>query len=43
MQLEVRLSFSWDTFGIERMIGNNIVHSGFLGYSIYIYILNFLA
>jgi hypothetical protein len=43
MQLGVRLSFSWDTFDIKRMIDNNMVHSGFLGYSVcvccvYIYI-----
>ena len=30
----VRFSFSWDTFGIKRMIGDKIIHSGFLGYNI---------
>jgi hypothetical protein len=34
MQLGVGLSFSWDTFGIERMIGDKMVCSGFLGYNI---------
>ena len=35
MQLGVRLSFSWDTFGIEKII-RTMVRSGFLSYSIYI-------
>jgi hypothetical protein len=32
--VEVKLSFPYDTFGIEKMIENKMVHSGFLGYSI---------
>jgi hypothetical protein len=28
------LSFSWDTFGIERMIGDKMICLSFLGYSI---------
>jgi hypothetical protein len=34
MQLGVGLSFLWDTFGIERMIEDKMVRSGFLGYNI---------
>jgi len=34
MQLGVKLYFSWDVFGIERMIGDKIVYLGFLGYNI---------
>jgi hypothetical protein len=32
MQLEVRLSFPYDTFSIERMVGDKMVRSGFLGF-----------
>jgi hypothetical protein len=34
MQLRVGLSFPCDTFGIERMIEDKMIHSGFLGYNI---------
>jgi len=34
MQLRVRLSFPWNTFGIRRMIEDRMVLSGFLGCSI---------
>ena len=34
MQLGVGLSFSWDTFGIERMIEDKMVCLGFLGCNI---------
>jgi hypothetical protein len=31
--LGVGLSFSWDTFDIERIIGDKMVCSGFLSYN----------
>jgi hypothetical protein len=34
MQLEVWLSFSYDTFNIEKIIRDKMIRSGFLGYTI---------